>query len=348
MTKKFISITLIFIFHFSIVQAATVTIDKVPPELTRLRATYKKETQNITTAATLTNFKKDYKNAKIAAKRSPTYLRQLKILENNRDRDIKRIQDRFQASLAKLDKGTLAVVDQKYKKELTLLQSRSSKRLKINYLADLKNLEKRFIAQNNLEAALLTQKERKMIQEGKGGAVNTKVATTHRAKPAAHQVPAKSVAPPKTQKTARKQPVHRKKAAVSRKLTEDNPQVYSSSAKGLAGSGNNIKNSVYTFQITRLGTHSTLSFQGWGTKTTNTIGDVFLIDSSGTRHKVAQWSPANLKASTFYEVKGAKDIEPIETDISTLLIKPGTYKVEFKYRDGFEAFVIYRVMIQTW
>ncbi len=342
MTKKCLVATSLFLMHFGLTQAATLTIDSTSPELTRLRKAYATESKNITTAASLTTFKKEYSKAKDSATRSPVYLKQLAILEKARDRDLKRIQDRFQVSLAKLDKSTMAVIDKRYSKQLTLLQSRSSKRLKLNYLADLKILEKKLIAKNDLAGAILVQNERKKAQTG----VTTGASATTKKKAVAPVVAAPTL---KTKpKEIAQKPTPKKATPVPRKLTEANPQVYSSSMRGLAGSGSNSKNNTYTFQLNRIGSHATLSFQGWGTKTTDTMGDVFLIDNKGSRHQIAGWSPSTLKASTFYDVKGADDIEPIEVDISTLLTKSGTYKVEFIYRDGLEAFVIYKVTIQTW
>ena len=347
MIKKCLTTALLFLSGLTVAQAATVTIDQIPAEFARLQATYQKETKNITTAQSLTNFKQEYAKAKEAAKKSPGYLRKHKILEDSRARDMKVIQDRYEAGLAKLNQETMSRIDKKYQKNLAVLQSRTSKRLRMNYIADLKILEKKLIAQQNLAGALLVQNERKAIENGAPTPATVQGNRSGAAAKKAEKKPARKRATQRVVKKPQSVPV--KKAAAIKPLSAENPQIYRSTNKGLAGAGQkNIRNNVYTFKVDRYGTSSQLSFRGWGIKTTDTKGQVYLTGPDGSRTKVAGWSAQNLKKNTFYEVKKGTDIDPIEADISKLVKKAGEYQVEFVYQDGLEAFVIYEVAISTW
>ncbi|MEN8139898.1 MAG: hypothetical protein ABFR97_01590 [Thermodesulfobacteriota bacterium] len=342
MATKCIITTLFFFCQLGLAMATTVTIDKVPPELTRLRQTYEAQSKKATTAGTLSRFKKEHNKARTAAKQTPSYLKQHKLLQVTRDREMKRVRDRYKSSVSKLDQETLAVVDKKYEKELAQLKKRSAKRINLNYVANLQALEKKLIAQGNLAGALLVQNERKKVGSPASRQV-TKKPKARSAKPPVKKAKATQTKKKATAKAASK------KSKAQRKLTKKNPQVYRSSKKGFAGAGKNSRNNIYTFKVNRLGSHhTTLVFKGWGTKSTDTKGDVFLVVPGGKRHKVSRWSKDNLRSSSFYDVKSGADIKPIRTDISALMKKTGTYRVEFKYRNGMEAFVIYNVAIETW
>jgi hypothetical protein len=122
--------------------------------------------------------------------------------------------------------------------------------------------------------------------------------------------------------------------------------VHVSSVRGLAGAAGNIANNIYVFTLDRIGSQAKLVFYGYGNRTGDSHGKVYLLGPDGSRTEVAQWQPDLLRGPKVSDFKSYTDVQPISADISSQVKQPGQYRVEFQYTDGDEAFNIYRVEIQ--
>ncbi len=317
-------------------RAEVLTIDKVPPELTQLKQNYEAEKKQAVSPEQQVARQKKYEATRRDALNSPDFLRQRSVLEASRDAEMQKITARYQEGLDKLQKETLATIDQKYQRESADFESNALGQAQKNYLAEMEKLEKALIAKNDLAGALMVQSEKKKVMSATPGVepVETKGA-------AAAPVVAKSEA---------KAPAPATAPQAQGGTTEASPLTYVSNTPGLAGSAGNVSNNVYSFNLNKVGEHSQLIFfaYGKGKTGTDTYGAVNLVSPDGKRTMVAEWSPKNLQASNFYGVQSAKDVKPIAADISKFVTAPGTYQVEFKYKDGNEALNIFQVEVRTW
>ncbi|MEN8256687.1 MAG: hypothetical protein ABFS09_02380 [Thermodesulfobacteriota bacterium] len=292
--------------------------------------------KNASTPEKLQKLQKELEGAKAKSLQSPAFTKKVASLENARDIEIKKIQTLYNERIMALKKEAVNSVERKYQVVFDNFKNKSSKNVKNQYIIDLKRLEDKLIRQNKLAGALVVQTER-----NKSMGIT---AAAPAAKAAVPKVARKKAAPVKKAASVQKQ--RTKKAAA--KLSATNPKSYRSNTKGLAGSGSNISNNIYAFDIQVFGNQSWLSFNGYGRKTNHSFGEVYLITPAGQRHQVASWSPEQLKASNYYGVKGANDVQAIKTNISQFIKSQGRYKVEFSYRDGNEPLTIYQVEIKTW
>ncbi len=331
----------LFIFLFCLttpLQAEILTIDKEPPELTQLRGNYEKQMKNASTPEKLQKLQKEFEDAKAQSLKSPAFTKKVTSIEAARDAEIKKIQALYNERINALKKEAVNSVERKYQVVFDNFKNKSSKNVKQQYVVDLKRLEDKLIRQNNLAGALVVQTERNKAMGIKAAAPAAKAPAPTPAPAPAPKAVAKKAAPVKKTAPAPKKPA--KKAS--------GPQSYVSETKGLAGSGSNNVNNIYTFDVKAAGGQTWLSFNGYGRKTNNSFGEVYLITPSGQRHQVASWSPEQLKATNYYGVKGAADVQPVKADVSNLVTSQGAYKVEFSYRDGNEPLTIYRVELKTW
>ncbi len=349
MSKKF------FIFSFFLfclttpLQAEILTINQEPAELTRLRDSYNQQMANASTPEKLTQLQKELEDAKAKSLQSPALTKNVASLENARDIEVKKIQTLYNDRIEALKKEALVSVERKYQVVFDNFKNQSSKNVKNQYIVDLKRLEDKLIRQNNLAGALVVQTERNKAMGISAPAVTTAAApaVVKAVTPPAKPVVKKAEAPTPPAAPAQKQ-IATQAAASSRKLSPTNPQVYNSQTQGLAGSGSNVSNNIYSFDVQLFGNQAWLSFNGYGRETNNSFGEVYLITPAGQRHQVASWSPDQLKASNYFGVKSAKDVQAIKADISQYMNATGTYQVEFTYRDGNEPLTIYQVEIKTW
>ncbi len=349
MSKKFFFLSFLLFCLATPLQAEILTIDKEPAELKQLRATYEQQLKNASTPAKLQQLQKEFEAAKAKSLQTPAFSKKVASLENARDLEIKKIEGLYNNRIDALKKEALVAVERKYQVVFDNFKNNSSKNVKNQYIIDLKRLEDKLIRQNNLAGALVVQTER-----NKSMGISAPVATSAPAakvvaavaKPAAAPVVAKKAAAPI--KKAAPQQVAKKASAPAHKMSPSSPQIYASKTKGLAGSGSNISNNVYAFDVNLFGNQSWLSFNGYGRKTNHSFGEVYLITPAGQRHQVASWSPDQLKATNYFGVESAKDVQAIKADISQYVKAQGTYKVEFAYRDGNEPLTIYQVEIKTW
>lgn len=343
MSKKFFFLSLLLFCMAAPLQAEILTIHTEPNELKTLRAAYKQQLKNASTSEKLKQLQNEFEKAKAKSLQSVSFIKNVTSLENARDIEIKKIQTLYNDRIEALKKEALISVERKYQVIFDNFKNNTGKTVKNQYIIDLKRLEDQLIRQNNLAGALVVQTERNKNMGISAPSITTPAAQTVMAavKPPAAKGEEKKAAP--AVKDAPKQA-----PAPSHKLSAASPQIYASQTKGLAGSGSNIFNNIYAFDIQLFGKQSWLSFNGYGRKTNNSFGEVYLITPAGQRHQVASWSPDQLKASNYYGVKSAKDVKAIKTDISQLINATGTYKVEFTYRDGNEPLTIYQVEIKTW
>lgn len=343
MTKKFFFLSFFLLFLTTSLHAEILTIDQEPPELKKLQATFEQQMKNASTPAKLNQLRKELEASKAKALQSPTFIKKVSSLEKARDLEVKKIQALYNDRIGALKKEALNSVDQKYQVVFNNFKNKSVKNVKKQYIVELKRLEDKLIRQNNLAGALVVQTNRNKAM----GLTGSNTATP---------APAPKKAPAPVTKTAVKKsaaktapPAPKKVAApAARKLSAAQPQTYTSKAKGIAGSGSNNTNNTYAFDVQLFGNESWLSFNGYGRKTNNSFGEVYLITPSGQRHQVASWSPKQLKPTNYYGVESAKDVQPIKANISEFVKATGTYKVEFTYRDGNEALHIFQVDIKTW
>lgn len=346
MSKKFLFLTFLVFCLTTPLQAEILTIDKEPAELTQLKAAYGEQMKNASTPDKLKQLQNEFETAKAKSLQSPAFTQKVASLENARDVEVKKIQGLYNDRIMALKKEVLDSVERKYQVVFDNFKNNSGKNVKNQYIVDLKRLEDKLIRQNNLAGALVVQTERNkaMGLSTPAVAAPAPVAVAPVAKPVPAPKPVvKPAAPPVVAKAA-----PAPAAAPSHKLSNATPQLYASQTKGVAGSGSNVSNNVYTFDIKLFGKQSWLSFNGYGRETNHSFGEVYLITPAGQRHQVASWSPDQLKATNYFGVKSAQDVQPVKADISQFITEAGAYKVEFTYRDGNEPLTIYQVEIKTW
>lgn len=348
MSKKFFFLCCFLFCLTAPLQANVLTIDQEPAELTAMRSAYEQQMKNVATPEKMAELKNEYERSKKESLRAPTLTKQISALENARDLEIKNIQQRYNARINALKKESLAKVEGKYQALFDSFKDKSARNVKNQYIMKLKTLEDKLIRQNNLAGALVVQTERNKMMGLSTPGTGAAKAAEKKTQPAADVPLAAKAAPAAAKARATAQPRTEKVTAPTRQASAAKPLIYSNDTKGIAGSGNNVKNNVYSFAMEQFGEHTWLSFNGYGRETNNSYGEVYLVTPSGQRHQVTSWSPDQLKATNFYGVNGADDVRPIKTDISSLVNSKGAYKVEFLYRDGNEPLNIYHVEIKTW
>ncbi len=319
----------LLLFSTTSVIAEVLTIESEPPQLIQLRKAYEVEKKQAASPAKVQQLKKKMAAERQDALKTIPYVQKKRALEAARDQELAKINADFKAKLDMLEKDTLSSINKKQQVELAAFKNKTLNRAHTNYIAQLEKLEKQLIVKSDLAGALVVQTERK-----KQMGTTPKVST-----------PAESAPTPKVEKATL--PATEKSKPVA--MSKDNPRSYLSTQEGIAGSSGNMKNNVYSFQVDQVGKNSSLVFHAYGKKTNDTYGEVYLHMPNGKRKEVAEWSPRNLKLSSFYDkASSAKDVKPVEKKISKYVTKPGLYKVEFKYKDGNEALKIYQVQIKTW
>lgn len=323
----------LLVFSAGAQQAEALTIDKVPPEMTQLRQTYEAQKQQVVSPEQQAARQQKYEAARRDALNSPDFMRQRAALEGSRDAEMRKITARYQESLDKLQKDTLATIDQKHQRESVDFQANALGQLQQNYIADLDKLEKTLIAKSDLAGALMVQVEKKKAMSAKPGA--EPAAAPAMPMVAQKEVPAKVTAPVAA-------------PLAQGEMSEASPQTYVNTTQGLAGSTGNVANNIYVFNLNRIGEHSELIFYAYGKRGTDSYGEVDLISPDGKRRTVSEWSPKNLQANNYYGVQSYKDVKPVAADISKYVTAPGTYQVEFRYKDGNEALSIFQVEVHTW
>ena len=346
MSKKFFILSFLIFCLATPLQAEILTINQELPELKNLRADYEQQMANASTPERLKKLQDKLQDAKAKSLKSAAVTQKIASLESARDIEIKKIQARYKDRIDALKKEAMDSVERKYQVVFDNFKNNSSKNVKNQYITDLKRLEDQLIRQNNLAGALVVQTERNKAMGISAPAMT--LASAIKAAAPAPQPTAPKAAEKKAAAPVQKAAPVQRSAAPSHNLSAANPQIYVSKTQGLAGSGSNVINNIYDFDVQLFGNHSLLSFNGYGRETNHTSGEVYLITPSGQRHQVASWSPEQLKANNYYGVKKAKDVEAIQADISQLMTATGTYQVEFKYRDGNEPLTIYQVEIKTW
>ncbi|MBU0681185.1 MAG: hypothetical protein KKD73_07170 [Proteobacteria bacterium] len=341
MSKKFFFISFLLFCLTTPLQAEVLTISQEPAEFKALRAAYEKQLENASTPEKLQQLQQELEAAKEKSLQSPALTQKISSLESARDIEVKKIQTLYNDRIEALKKEAMDATERKYQVVFDNFKNNTAKNVKNQYIVDLKQLEDKLIRQNNLAGALVVQNERNKSMGLSTTAVTSPVAAAVAAAPV--------VAPSAPAKPA---PVEKKAtqtaSASSSKLSSANPQSYISKTQGLAGSGSNVVNNIYAFDVQLFGNESWLSFNGYGRTTNSSFGEVYLITPAGQRHQVASWSPDQLKATNYFGVKSANDVQPIKADITQFVNATGTYKVEFIYRDGNEPLTIYQVEIKTW
>jgi hypothetical protein len=349
MSQKFFLLVILLCSLTTPLQAEILTISQEPAELKALRAAYEQQLENATTPAKLQQLQDEFEAAKVKSVQSPAVAQKISSLESARDLEVSKIQNQYNERIEALKKEAVSIIERKYQVVFDNFKNNSAKNVKNQYILDLKRLEDQLIRQNNLAGALVVQNERNKsmgISSPALAAVPTPAAPTAVVAPAVPQAAPVKAAPVEAKPV---EPVKAApKTAPAALPNADSPQTYSSKTQGIAGSGANVVNNVYAFDIKLFGNQSQLSFHGYGRQTNNTSGDVYLITPAGQRHQVATWSPAQLKASNYFGVKAAQDVNPVTADISAFITSAGTYQVEFVYRDGNEPLTIYQVEIKTW
>lgn len=351
MSQKFFLLVILLCSLTTPLQAEILTISQEPAELKALRAAYEQQLENATTPAKLQQLQDEFEAAKVKSVESTAVAQKISSLESARDLEVSKIQNQYNERIEALKKEAVSIIERKYQVVFDNFKNNSAKNVKNQYILDLKRLEDKLIRQNNLAGALVVQNERNKsmgISSPSLAAVPAPAAPTAAVAPTAPPVAPVKAAPVEAKPVEPVKAAAKAAPAPAGKLSGDNPQTYSSKTQGIAGSGANVVNNIYAFDITQFGGQSQLSFNGYGRETNNTSGDVYLITPAGQRHQVATWSPAQLKASNYFGVKRAQDVNPVTADISAFITTAGTYQVEFIYRDGNEPLTIYQVEITTW
>ena len=293
--------------------AEVITIDKEPPQLVELRKAYEAELKTAATPDDMAKLQEEYEQAKKNPATAEGYAQKLSALEAAKKKEIEAINGKYLKEQAKLDGAASKAIAEKYEKKIAEMKNRGVAKTSSNYQAKLERLEKELIGKNDLAGALVVQNERKKLS---GAPVSPVVA------------PAPSAPGPVSA------------------IGKSSPG-YVSSVRGLAGAEGNISNNIYTFTLARIGAQSKLIFHGYGNRSGNSYGRVYVIGPDGNRAEVARWRPDLIKGPRVSDFKSYTDVRPITADISNQVKQPGQYRVEFQYTDGDEAFNIYRVEIQT-
>ena len=303
------------------VSAEVITIDKEPQQLVELRRAYETEMKTAATPDDLAKVQEEYEQAKKNVSKAEGYSQKFSVLEEAKKKEIDAINAKYLKEQEKLDLVARKGIDEKYEKKIAELKNRGVAKTTSSYQGKLEKLEKELIGKNDLAGALVVQNERKKVS----GVPAT---------PAAAPVAA-AVAPPAV-------PV-----SVPASSGGKGNQIHVSSVHGLAGAVGNVSNNIYTFMLDRISGQAKLIFYGYGNRSGNTYGKVYLIGPDGNRTEVAKWHPDLLKGPKFADVKSYSDVQAITADISSQVKQPGQYRVEFQYTDGDEALNIYRVEIHN-
>ncbi len=333
--KKFLILVAFFTLLPLAVQAGVLTIDTEPPEFIKLKQKYQKQKKTSVTPSQYKKLQQEYERDTAKILQSPSYLRQKTMIETAQAQEIQKIEKRYQAKFAKLKKNAVHMVDRKYKNLLDNHKQLSHKAIQSQYIVNLKRLEDKLIRAGDLGGALVVQTERKKAMQNSESTItgiSEKKATTHVSKPTRKKAPAK------------KDSVPVKKISLPPAAM---PHVYSSDKRGFAGSGKTSSGNTYTFDINPTEKGAELFFYAYGRKSNDSYGEVFLSTPGGGKYPVAYWSPDQLKQSSFRDVETAKDVIPLKVNISKHVKKAGKYTIEFLYRDGNDALIIYRVGIET-
>ncbi|MFZ5774092.1 MAG: hypothetical protein ACOY3Z_01210 [Thermodesulfobacteriota bacterium] len=295
--------------------AEVITIDKEPPQLLELRKAREQELKSAVTAADIARAQAEHQQERNSLARVEGYSQKLAALDEAKKKELEAINAKYLKEQEKLDAATRKAIDEKHEKKLMEMKGRGPEKVEAGYVVKLEKLEKELIAKNDLAGALMVQNERRKVS-----GLPAVVAPAQAAAPAPQ-----AAAPPK----------------------EKGGQVYVSSVRGLAGSEGNEANNVYSFAIERISGEARLVFHGYGNRSGNTYGTVFLIGPDGGRVEVAHWTPESIKGPKVSDYRHYTEVKPISADISSHLNRPGQYRVEFRYTEGEEAFNIYRVEIQV-
>lgn len=196
-------------------------------------------------------------------------------------------------------------------------------RLMYNYLQQLTALEGTMLNSNNISGANAVKSEITKIKEEL-----EKIAQTS--------------SPESTKQTAAIPP----KPAPKPVIIKRDPKTHVSEIEGLAGAANFSKNNVYTFNLADIGSASSLRFWATGRRSIESTGTVWLLNPDGRREKVSKWKDRNFDEPST-EISSYRKLKPINVDISRVVTKPGTYKVEFEWTGGIDPLVIYRVELTS-
>ncbi len=336
--KKFLLLfTFITFLPFS-VQSGVLTIETEPPEFIKLKQQYNKDRETWLNPSQHKKLMQQYERDITKALNSSTYKRQLHIIQSTQAKELQRIENKYQVKLSKLKKKALKLVDKKYDSLIKKHKRKTSQFRHNQYIVNLKQLENKLIQSGDLAGALVVQTERKKVMRESGSTIrgiSGERAAPKKPKAIVTPKPIAKIIPPPPVKQIRLPPA-------------PTPQVYSSTKKGLAGSGKTTKGNSYTFKINPTHNGAELFFYAYGRKSNDSYGEVFLSTPGGGKYQVAHWSPKQLiKKSPLYDVSKAHDVQPIKADISKYLKRTGNYTVEFIYRDGNEALIIYKVGVKT-
>ncbi len=126
--------------------------------------------------------------------------------------------------------------------------------------------------------------------------------------------------------------------------TKRDPKIHANSVQGMASAGDFSKNNVYTFDLTELGAVTTVKYWITGRFGIDSNGKVWLVTPDGKRENIGSWHEgASSDIST--DVTSYEDLVPVSADVSKLVNKSGTYKIEFEWSNGSGPLYIYRVEI---
>ena len=303
-------------------QAEVITIDKEPPQLVELRKGYEAELKTAATPEDLAKLQEEYDQAKKNLAKAEGYAQKLSSLEEAKKKEIEAINAKYLKEQEKVDAATRKTIDEKYEKKIAELKNRSVVKASSGYQGKLEKLEKELIGKSDLAGALMVQTERKKMSGA--SVVSTPPVAVSSAAPVIAGAAPNPVA-----------------------SSVKGNQGYVSSVRGLAGAEGNTSNNIYTFTLDRIGGQSKLVFYGYGNRSGNTYGRVYLTGPDGNRTEVARWRPDLLKGPKASDFKVYTEVQAISADISGQVKQPGQYRVEFQYTDGDEALNIYRVEIQT-
>ena len=117
-----------------------------------------------------------------------------------------------------------------------------------------------------------------------------------------------------------------------------------SNVQGQAAVADFSRHNVYEFDLSTVGKVSTMTFYATGRSNIDSDGKIWLVTPDGRREKIGVWEVDNVStvgASSY------KDLKAHKYDISKLVTKLGTYKVEFEWTSGLVALYIYRVELTS-
>jgi len=301
--------------------AEVITIDKEPPQLVELRKAYEAELKTAATPDDIAKVQEEYEQAKKNLAKAEGYAQKFSVLEEAKKKEIEAINAKYLKEQEKLAAAVSKTLAEKYEKKIAELKNRGVAKTSSSYQGKLEKLEKELVGKNDLAGALVVQRERKKMSGAPAAAPTA---------PTAAPLTSGAGAP----------------AAVVTSGGKGN-QIHVNSVHGLAGAEGNISNNIYTFTLDRIGGQTKLVFYGYGSRSGNTYGRVYLLGPDGNRVEVAKWRPDLLKGPRASEFRSYTEVKAISADISSQVKQPGQYRVEFQYTDGDEALNIYRVEIQS-